>query len=1102
MSGGITREVIGDPLALNANANAPLRQLSVPSVNNPRQRSLLDTSGVDAFGRSMDVLSRSLNAAAESAADNAITEGKIAFMQGKTEDEIARTGNKFTMQGYQTLSTVDTANRWFQQEMLDMDNTASMNPAEYRQHLADKNRQAMENLPADPVLRKLHVAAYEDLSPRLASEQAKRHNEYNEKQTLGNFKKTLISTSSTSPDRSNYQPTMGISVSNSAVGPSIYMGALDRDNGIRTILGEAGAEGPEGQAAVAHVIRNRMTDRRWGGSVTAVVKAPWQFSVWNATEYDGGIPSVSKISMDSPSYIKAGQILDAVMAGRTVDNTNGATHYYSPKGMEKLVASGRQKNLVPSWYAEEAAKGRVTIGNHLFAGKTDGSVMQPVANAYAAAVTDTGVAEAQAPLAVGAGVPAQAVAAEEGIPTDGSKLQGNTQAQQLVLGQTNIPAHKRATAVAEAMIQDFGMESSGVYDDLGGEAMLQKLGATPEEIAKVTTAREAFKKKRLSKYDVNVEKRRAEIEAQIESGEMDAETARGKMEELIEEGIYTNEEAQSLARKAAVIETKGREDDKLLDPKLQEDLGNVYDAVRGGLPLADAISRLEEIGSSYGVSKENVRGFLQQMYKIDETEKNRKRTALEGTIKEKATSDRVKAEVDASLSRGWGLKDIKGNVIMTDEQGNKITASASDYAIDLIREREGLAIDRLIQEGKIDPNSRGPMLDKVMYETLAKQNIFDTKFGGFMAAAMKGNILTDGKVSEGALMSADFYIRARDNPNIGPAYLAQMMPDEQARTFYETVYAMNDARPGSMELAVRRAHEYLNTPINEKEIGERKTTFFNKLPEYSKQAIEGVTGGNGWVNTYLARNGQYLSPEDAQVAANDVGLRQYITNRAVELQMNDMRASPDIIMKKATQDAVRDTVIVLGKPIVGNATRGQRIDQVMGLTNPAEVDAAVRSYLYDNGDTFWDPKVYGIRQGLSTVPRVPTSQFAGGRTDLGTFNADNQAMDVTYNPSSQTITIQRYHEYLPSEGTADTVTRFLFDAPNLENVVDQRKPMGVPITVSVKDISKHYNNKMKATEEPGLVSEGWDSLLGSWRDSVLENNKIRALQRRSPSDNL
>lgn len=147
---------------------------------------------------------------------------------------------------------------------------------------------------------------------------------------------------------------------------SIY----ERDVVTRTILGEAANQGDLGQAAVAHVIQNRVDDPRWGDDPAEVSLAMKQFSAWNSGA--GGNSLVDQYQPGDPAYDRAAAIADMVFNGQTQDPTEGATHYYSPAGMAALVNNGDQSNSLPRWLQEENARRggeTVTIGGHIFTGK-------------------------------------------------------------------------------------------------------------------------------------------------------------------------------------------------------------------------------------------------------------------------------------------------------------------------------------------------------------------------------------------------------------------------------------------------------------------------------------------------------------------------------------------------------------------------------------------------------------------------------------------------------------------------------------------------------------------------------------------------------------
>jgi len=94
----------------------------------------------------------------------------------------------------------------------------------------------------------------------------------------------------------------------------------------QTIYAEARGE-PDAfcsMAAVAFVVVNRMRDpqRRFGGSLKAVVHQPAQFSVWN-----GNRTKLLAVGPSDPSFVLAQLAAAAVLTGTIADPTNGAMHF-------------------------------------------------------------------------------------------------------------------------------------------------------------------------------------------------------------------------------------------------------------------------------------------------------------------------------------------------------------------------------------------------------------------------------------------------------------------------------------------------------------------------------------------------------------------------------------------------------------------------------------------------------------------------------------------------------------------------------------------------------------------------------------------------------
>lgn len=130
------------------------------------------------------------------------------------------------------------------------------------------------------------------------------------------------------------------------------LSADDRDNLIRTVIGEVDPKDPDaGRAAVAHVVLNRLSTGRYGKTATDVVHQRGQFEPWARRARE-----LLAIDPQSKAYQRTADIVDAVVAGDTPDPTAGATHFYSPRDQAAL---GRR---APSW-----AQGDGTaIGGHTF----------------------------------------------------------------------------------------------------------------------------------------------------------------------------------------------------------------------------------------------------------------------------------------------------------------------------------------------------------------------------------------------------------------------------------------------------------------------------------------------------------------------------------------------------------------------------------------------------------------------------------------------------------------------------------------------------------------------------------------------------------------
>lgn len=128
--------------------------------------------------------------------------------------------------------------------------------------------------------------------------------------------------------------------------------ALGRDAIIRTVYGEARGETTEGQAAVTHVVLNRVAQPGWWGrDAWHVCHTRSQFSCWNLD--DPNAEKLEHLSPNDPGYVRIAAVVDTVLAGRFPDATHGATHY-------KVIGTKA------TWDKATVGVTPVCIGHHAF----------------------------------------------------------------------------------------------------------------------------------------------------------------------------------------------------------------------------------------------------------------------------------------------------------------------------------------------------------------------------------------------------------------------------------------------------------------------------------------------------------------------------------------------------------------------------------------------------------------------------------------------------------------------------------------------------------------------------------------------------------------
>ena len=131
----------------------------------------------------------------------------------------------------------------------------------------------------------------------------------------------------------------------------------DRDAMTRIVLAENRDADPSEQAAIAHVMLNRLQSGQFGSSMQAVLNARTKSGGYQFTPLGTAKNNPSSINPSSPAYRATAQVINGVVDGTVPDPTGGATYYRNQD-----IAPGRPAGV---------AGGTIKIGAHTFFGGSE-----------------------------------------------------------------------------------------------------------------------------------------------------------------------------------------------------------------------------------------------------------------------------------------------------------------------------------------------------------------------------------------------------------------------------------------------------------------------------------------------------------------------------------------------------------------------------------------------------------------------------------------------------------------------------------------------------------------------------------------------------------
>lgn len=118
---------------------------------------------------------------------------------------------------------------------------------------------------------------------------------------------------------------------------ALALSADDREALGRVAYAEAGSQGEEGLAAVAHAVLNRVASGQFGANVQRVLDAPGQFEP--VTRAGGSWRYLPPLT--ASQRLVFGTILDLILQGRLPDLTAGSTHFQNAAVVARRAEAGQ-----------------------------------------------------------------------------------------------------------------------------------------------------------------------------------------------------------------------------------------------------------------------------------------------------------------------------------------------------------------------------------------------------------------------------------------------------------------------------------------------------------------------------------------------------------------------------------------------------------------------------------------------------------------------------------------------------------------------------------------------------------------------------------------
>ena len=937
------RAVVNDPLASGSTAVAGKGMgVQVQSIRNP------GASGSSAFAQNMSALQESMAglrqsvmAVAKEQTDAAITDGKLKYMQGVTEEEINRTGDKATQQGWQALAVADKANRWFSEEALGIQNgNDRMDPAEYQKGLMQRRADYLKNLPADPQIRAVYAAQFDDKAPRLVAAQMDAHNTYNKSQTANYFARYIDSSSSTNADApKTYGPGEVIPDKQQkfyTMEPNTVRAMAIDEVKKQGLVGVVPVDGPK------YGIKTGSAEE-WAGLITGLAAHESGLNnktVGDKTEFAGGSQGLLQLSRhdagnyglnggkdftddqlrDPATNMSAGVAIIKSLVNKTGSIQKGMGQYWGPVSKEGWTpGNGRDRNL--PWKEWQS-------------GENGGIVPLP-------------------------GV--------DGLPGRPQSVGPDTDVKRFILSSA-IPVAEKMTLVTNSLLTQLDAGNSKLYDSIGGVEFLKANGATPDQVRAVVNGFDKYKKDRANKFNMDRASWEGDLINRMNAGATTLEQAKAEVQKKYDEGVLTDSGAYAMVAKAVAIDAgiadnaerdaakkaKDAANAAAYSPEYMQKKADILERMKANPYKYNAQwadTAIREAANELGVSVEHMQQDIGRAWAVEEQARETTMRAVEKAAADKAKTDAAKANAKAMYTAGLGgqitgnIGEVSAQQWAIDDRSNQLAAVGQQSVQKIMQDNPNLTMDQALAVAS-------KTADTTLYTELYKMGVVHEKVASHMTGALSGNIVgPDGKVTDGAMEAFNDWKKFKAIDVTG-AYGSRYINNDEAKN---TILLAEKFYDGGLDaqMALRKAAQYMQ---------ENKTALedASTLPKYATRVKKHIDDnfstlyGDGGILSKMFWNTSSISDKEREWAKNDYNMDKFKT--AVKSVADVMYSAnptmdPDIITQKAVMEVVNRTHIVGGNLIVPRSNQPEydlkiaMFGDTAGQFKSEDVDAAVYDYI-------------------------------------------------------------------------------------------------------------------------------------------------------------